>query len=128
MHRSDCAWLCCLLSQLTGLSLSADETKVEKLENLKNIEAGKMAEVNQFDIIGVLITEKGLTGKNLTLDILSHVLDIPTFMSFVRVSSTWSQFVMTDKSLKTFWIKGGLISEKCFLLWSFPQKQMCRIT
>ena len=75
-----------------------------------------MADANQFDIIGALITEKGLTGENLTLDILSHVLDIPTFMSFMKVSSTWSQFAMTHKSLKSFWIKGGLISESCFLL------------
>jgi hypothetical protein len=83
-----------------------------------------MADDNQFDIIGALITEKGLTGENLTLDIISYALDIPTFMSFVRVSRSWSQFVLTHESLKRFWIKGGLISEICFLLLSFAAKKI----
>ena len=48
----------------------------------------KLAECDQFDIIGTLITEKSLTGENLTRQIFSH-LDLSSLFRVQMVSKTW---------------------------------------
>ena len=47
-----------------------------------------IAECHPFDIIGTLITEKSLTGENLSRQIFSY-LDISSFFRVQMVSKTW---------------------------------------
>ena len=47
-----------------------------------------IAECGQFDIIGTLITEKSLTGENLSRQIFSY-LDISSLFRVQMVSKTW---------------------------------------
>ena len=48
----------------------------------------KWAECDQFDIIGTLITEKSMTGENLTRQIFSH-LDLSSLFRVQMVSKAW---------------------------------------
>ena len=59
---------------------------------------GKMAEDNQFDIIGALISEEGKIGENLATQIFS-LLDISSLVRVRRVSRTWNQFLKKQKSI-----------------------------
>ena len=63
-----------------------------------------MAETNQFDIVGTLITQKGLTGENIALEIFSY-MNISTFMSCRSVSKIWKHFLMTQRKLKSIWME-----------------------
>ena len=63
-----------------------------------------MAEQNQFDIVGTLITQKGLTGENIGLQIFSY-MNISTFMSCRSVSKIWKHFLMTQRRLKNIWME-----------------------
>ena len=45
---------------------------------------------NQFDIIGTLLSEKSMTGQNLTRQIFSY-LDISSLFQVQMVSKTWRQ-------------------------------------
>ena len=45
---------------------------------------------NQFDIIGTLLSEKSMTGQNLTRQIFSY-LDISSLFRVQIVSKTWRQ-------------------------------------
>ena len=49
-----------------------------------------IAKCDPFDIIGTLITEKSLTGENLTRQIFSY-LDISSLFRVQMVSKTWRQ-------------------------------------
>ena len=57
-----------------------------------------MAEDNQFDIIGALISEEGKIGENLATQIFS-LLDISSLVRVRRVSRTWNQFLKKQKSI-----------------------------
>jgi len=57
-----------------------------------------MAEDNQFDIIGALITKEGKIGENLATQIFS-LLDISSLVRVRRVSRTWNQFLKVQKSI-----------------------------
>ena len=59
-----------------------------------------MAEHNQFDIVGTLITQKSLTGENIALQIFSY-MNISTFISCRSVSKIWKHFLMTQRRLKS---------------------------
>ena len=59
-----------------------------------------MAEPNQFDIVGTLITQKGLTGENIALQIFSY-MNISTFISCRSVSKIWKHFLITQRKLKS---------------------------
>ena len=50
-----------------------------------------MADAQNFDLIGTLINEKGLTGENLSLKIFSY-LDISSRLRVRMVSKTWYRF------------------------------------
>ena len=50
----------------------------------------KLAKCDQFDIIGTLLTEKSMTGENLTRQIFSY-LDISSLFLVQMVSKTWRQ-------------------------------------
>ena len=56
-----------------------------------------MAEDNQFDIIGALISDEGKIGENLATQIFSQ-LDISSLVRVLRVSRTWNQFLKKQKS------------------------------
>ena len=57
-----------------------------------------MAEDNQFDIIGALISEEGKIGENLATQIFSQ-LDISSLVRVRRVSRTWNQYFKKQKSI-----------------------------
>ena len=71
---------------------------------------------NQFDIIGTFLTEKSMTGENLTRQIFSY-LDISSLFRVQMVSKTWRQnldygnigFEVLSLGYKTryldFWLK-----------------------
>ena len=67
-------------------------------ENLKMKKTGKMAEDNQFDMIGALISEEGKIGENLATHIFSQ-LDISSLLRVRRVSRTWNQFLKKQKCI-----------------------------
>ena len=50
-----------------------------------------MADAQNFDLVGTLINEKGLTGENLSLKIFSY-LDISSRLRVRMVSKTWYRF------------------------------------
>ena len=50
-----------------------------------------MADAKNFDLVGTLITKKGLTGENLSLKIFSY-LDISSRLRVRMVSKTWYRF------------------------------------
>ena len=51
-----------------------------------------MADAKNFDLVGTLINEKGLTGENLSLKIFSY-LDISSRLRVRMVSKTWYRFL-----------------------------------
>ena len=51
-----------------------------------------MADAQNFDLVGTLINEKGLTGENLSLKIFSY-LDISSRLRVRMVSKTWYRFL-----------------------------------
>ena len=51
-----------------------------------------MADAQNFDLVGTLIIEKGLTGENLSLKIFSY-LDISSRLRVRMVSKTWYRFL-----------------------------------
>ena len=51
-----------------------------------------MADAQNFDLVGTLINEKGLTGENLSLKIFSY-LDISSRLRIRMVSKTWYLFL-----------------------------------
>ena len=51
-----------------------------------------MADAKNFDLVGTLIIEKGLTGENLSLKIFSY-LDISSRLRIRMVSKTWYLFL-----------------------------------
>ena len=57
-----------------------------------------MAEAYRFDIIGCMITEKGLTGENISRQIFSY-LDFSSLRDARMVSKTWNQFLMQHRSI-----------------------------
>ena len=57
-----------------------------------------MAETNQVDIIGSMITEKGLTGENICREIFSY-LDFSSLRFSRMVSKTWYQFLTQQRSI-----------------------------
>ena len=50
-----------------------------------------MADAQNFDLVGTLINEKGLTGENLSLKIFSY-FDISSRLRVRMVSKTWYRF------------------------------------
>ena len=57
-----------------------------------------MAAANQVDIIGSMITEKGLTGENICREIFSY-LDFSSLRFSRMVSKTWYQFLKQQRSI-----------------------------
>ena len=51
-----------------------------------------------FDIVGTLMTEMGLTGENLTRQIFSH-LDMTSLVCVRKVSKIWQGFMIRQKSI-----------------------------
>ena len=60
-----------------------------------------MAESKNFDIVGVFLSDYGLTGQNIALQILSN-LDFSSLQNGLLVSETWNQFLTKDRTL---WLK-----------------------
>ena len=69
---------------------SKESESSEESEFSEESESSEEAECEQFDIIGTLITEKSMTGANLTIQIFSH-LDISSLFQVQMVSKTWRQ-------------------------------------
>jgi len=61
----------------------------------------KMAESKNFDIVGVFLSEYGMTGENIALQIFSN-LDFSSLQNGLLVSETWNQFLTKDRTL---WLK-----------------------
>ena len=57
-----------------------------------------MADAQNFDLVGTLIIEKGLTGENLSLKIFSY-LDISSRLRVRMVSKTWYRFLTRRKKM-----------------------------
>ena len=72
--------------------------KLPKFCRKKRKTCKKLAKTNQFDFIGILITEKGLAGKNICLKIFS-CLDFSTLTEAHQVSKTWNQFLTQRKCI-----------------------------
>ena len=53
-----------------------------------------------FDIVGTLMTEMGLTGENLTRQIFSY-LDMTSLVCVRKVSNIWQRFMIREKSIWT---------------------------
>ena len=53
-----------------------------------------------FDIVGTLMTEMGLTGENLTRQIFSY-LDMTSLVRVRKVSNIWQRFMIGEKSIWT---------------------------
>ena len=60
-----------------------------------------MTESKNFDIVGVFLSDYGLTGQNIALQILSN-LDFSSLQNGLLVSETWNQFLTKDRTL---WLK-----------------------
>ena len=61
----------------------------------------KMAESKNFDIVGVFLSEYGMTGENIALQIFSN-LDFSSLQNGLLVCETWNQFLTKDRTL---WLK-----------------------
>ena len=110
------------------LSNSADFSKMSTKENFKNwnnLDSGnwklelkkagsqaekivqkkkkyhKMTECNNFDIIGVCLSDYGLTGESIAIQIFSY-LDFSSLTKGLSVCETWNQFLTKDRTL---WLK-----------------------
>ena len=57
-----------------------------------------MAESKNFDIVGVFLSDYGLTGQNIALQILSY-LDFSSLQNGLLVCETWNQFLTKDRTL-----------------------------
>ena len=60
-----------------------------------------MTECNNFDIIGVFISDYGLTGESIAIQIFSY-LDFSSLTKGLSVCETWNQFLTKDRTL---WLK-----------------------
>ena len=60
-----------------------------------------MAQSKNFDIVGVFLTNYGLTGENIVLQIFSY-LDFSSLTKGLLVCKTWKQFLTRDRTL---WLK-----------------------
>ena len=60
-----------------------------------------MAESKNFDIVGVFLSDYGMTGENIALQIFSN-LDFSSLQNGLLVCETWNQFLTNDRTL---WLK-----------------------
>ena len=60
-----------------------------------------MTECNNFDIIGVFLSDYGLTGESIAIQIFSY-LDFSSLTKGLSVCETWNQFLTKDRTL---WLK-----------------------
>ena len=60
-----------------------------------------MAESKNFDIVGVFLSDYGMTGENIALQIFSN-LDFSSLQNGLLVCETWNQFLTKDRTL---WLK-----------------------
>ena len=60
-----------------------------------------MAESKNFDIVGVFLSDYGMTGENVALQIFSN-LDFSSLQNGLLVCETWNQFLTKDRTL---WLK-----------------------
>ena len=51
-----------------------------------------MTECNNFDIIGVFLSDYGMTGENIAIQIFSY-LDFSSLTKGLSVCETWNQFL-----------------------------------
>ena len=58
----------------------------------------KSEEPKNFDIIGVFLSDYGLTGQNIALQILSY-LDFSSLQKSLLVCKNWNQFLTKDQTL-----------------------------
>ena len=76
--------------------------KIEIPENLDvSKKKRKLEESGNFDIIGTLLCNYGLTGQNLARDIFSY-MDVSSIQGGHLVCKTWNLFLIKDKNL---WMK-----------------------
>ena len=57
-----------------------------------------MAESKNFDIVGVFLSDYGMTGENIALQIFSH-LDFSSLTKCLLVCETWKQVLTKDRSV-----------------------------
>ena len=91
--KTACEKLCEMAESKCGKNSKAAEFCRKKRKTSK-----KLAKTNQFDFIEILITEKGLPGKNICLQIFSY-LDFSTLTEAHQVSKTWNQFLTQRKCI-----------------------------
>ena len=60
-----------------------------------------MDKSQNIDIVGVFLSDYGLTGENIALQIFSH-LDFSSLTKCLLVSETWNRFLTKDRSV---WLK-----------------------
>ena len=72
-----------------------------KSKNSKKRKRDKMARSKNIDIVGVFLSDYGLTGENIAIQIFSH-LDFSSLTKCLLVCETWNQFLTKDR---TVWLK-----------------------
>ena len=72
-----------------------------KSKNSKKRKRDKMARSKNIDIVGVFLSDYGLTGENIAIQIFSH-LDFSSLTKGLLVCETWNQFLTKDRSV---WLK-----------------------
>ena len=72
-----------------------------KSKNSKKRKRDKMAKSKNIDIVGVFLSDYGLTGENIAIQIFSH-LDFSSLTKGLLVCETWNQFLTKDRSV---WLK-----------------------
>ena len=92
--KTACEKLCEMAESKCGKNSKAVE--FPKFYRKKKKTCKKLAKTNQFDFIGILITEKGLAGKNICLKIFSY-FDFSTLTEAHQVSKSWNQFLSQQK-------------------------------
>ena len=94
--KTACEKLCEMAESKCGKNSKAAE--FPKFCRKKRKTSKKLAKTNQFDFIEILITEKGLAGKNICQTIFSY-LDFSTLTEAHQVSKTWNQFLTQRKCI-----------------------------
>ena len=72
-----------------------------KSKNSKKRKRDKMAKSKNIDIVGVFLSDYGLTGENIALQIFSH-LDFLSLTKGLLVCETWNHFLTKDRRV---WLK-----------------------
>jgi hypothetical protein len=72
-----------------------------RVKKKRTIEMPENLEPKNFDVVGLFLSDYGLTGQNIALQILSY-LDFSSLQKSLLVCENWNQFLTKDQTL---WLK-----------------------